>query len=105
MKRLVFLLLTITFIVVSSLSIKQFEYIQFQSFNNNSGEKWNIIIESGNPQKNKSENFKLLEDIAIKSKVNIQRTSYEKDENNNDKLVYYVAFYENDDYFKNIVKK
>ena len=102
MKRLVFLLLTITFIVVSSLSIKQFEYIQFQSFNNNSGEKWNIIIESGNPQKNKSENFKLLEDIAIKSKVNIQRTSYEKDENNNDKLVYYVAFYENDDYFKNI---
>ena len=106
MKKLIFLLFTITFIVLSFLSIKQFEYIQFQSFNsNNTGEKWNIIIENGNPEKSKSENFKLLEDIAVEAKVNIQRISYEKSENNKDKIVYYVALFENDRYFEKIKLK
>ncbi|MBD7913464.1 MULTISPECIES: DUF1430 domain-containing protein [Clostridium] len=106
MKKLIFLLFTTTFIVISFLSIKQFEYIQFQSFNNHSiGEKWNIIVESGNPQKNKTENFRLLEDIAIQTKVNFQRTSYEKDKYNKDKIVYYVAFFEKDKYFEKIKLK
>lgn len=106
MKKLIFLLFTITFIVVSFLSIKQFEFIQFQSFNNDSaGEKWNIIVESGNPQKNKLENFRLLEDMVIQTKVNFQRISYERDKNNKDKQVYYVAFFDKDKYFEKIKLK
>lgn len=105
MKKLIFLLFTITFIVVSFLSMKQFEYIQFQSFNNDStGEKWNFIVENGNPQKNKFENFYLLEDMAMKAKVNFQRVSSERD-NNKDKIVYYVAFFEKDNYFEKIKLK
>ncbi|RAN88045.1 hypothetical protein B5P41_20550 [Bacillus sp. SRB_28] len=76
MKKLIFLLFTTTFFIVSFLSIKQFEYIQYQTFNNgNTHEQWNIIIESGDPQKNKSENFTLLSEIAKKSKTNLQRIS------------------------------
>ncbi|QFQ28854.1 FtsX-like permease family protein [Bacillus thuringiensis] len=106
MKKLIFLLFTITFIVISFLSIKQFEYIQFQSFNNYStGEKWNIIVENGNPQKSKFENFRLLEQMARQASVNIQRISYEKDNNNKEKIVHYVAFFEKDKYFENIKLK
>ncbi|PTY82556.1 hypothetical protein, partial [Heyndrickxia sporothermodurans] len=106
MKKLIFLLFTTTIIVVSFLSIKQFEYIQFQSFNNdNSGDKLNIVVEGGNPQKSKVENFRLLEDMAVNANVDLQRTSYETYKNNKDKRVYYVAFRENTNYFKNIKLK
>ncbi|MFT8312871.1 MAG: hypothetical protein ABF633_01300 [Clostridium sp.] len=106
MKKLIFLLFTTTFIVVSFLSIKQFEYMQFQSFNNDSiGEKWNFIVKNGNPQKNNFENFNLLEDMAINIKGNFQRTSFERDNNNKDKIVYYVAFFEKDKYFQNMKLK
>ncbi|WP_027634705.1 FtsX-like permease family protein [Clostridium hydrogeniformans] len=106
MKKLIFLLFTTTLIVINFLSIKQFEYIQFQSFNNNViGEKWNIAIESGNPQKSKSENFRLLEDMTMQIKVNLQRVSYENDIDNKGKIVYYVSFFENDKYFKNLKLK
>ncbi|MHC1685350.1 MAG: hypothetical protein AB6733_20825 [Clostridiaceae bacterium] len=58
MKKLNFLLFIVTFIVVNFLSIKQFEFLQFQSFNNeNIGEKWNVVVERGNAEKNKLENF------------------------------------------------
>jgi putative ABC transport system permease protein len=103
MKKLIFLLFTTTFIVVSFLSIKQFEYIQFQSFNNHDKDKeWNIAIEAGNPQKSKRENFELLEDAALEAKVNLQRTSYEKGKNNEDKVVYYVVLNESNKYFEKI---
>jgi putative ABC transport system permease protein len=103
MKKLIFLLCAVTFITVSFLSIKQFEYIQFQSFNNDSNEEqWNVIIKAGNPQKDNSENFKLLQKIAIKAKVNLQRVSYEKGINNEDKVVYYVAFNNANKYFKKL---
>lgn len=106
MKKLISLLLTITFFIVSFLSIKQFEYIQYQTFNNgNTHEQWNIIIESGDPQKNKSENFILLSEIAKKSKTNLQRISYEKDNNSKDKIVYYVTFFNQDKYFDKIKLK
>ncbi|MBT2255914.1 FtsX-like permease family protein [Priestia megaterium] len=106
MKKLLFLLLTTTFIVVSFLSIKQFEYIQFQSFNNYDREKeWNVIIEAGNPQKSKLENFQLLKESALEAKVNLQRVSYEKSQNNKDKVVYYVVFNEPDKYFKKMKLK
>ncbi|GKX66632.1 hypothetical protein [Inconstantimicrobium mannanitabidum] len=106
MKKLIFLLFTISFIVINFLSIKQFEYIQFQSFNNNvADERWNITIKNGNPQKSKSENFRLLENIATQTKINIQRASYENDGVNKGKTVYYVALFENDKYFKNLKLK
>ncbi|MEB6547489.1 hypothetical protein MXL46_00010 [Heyndrickxia sporothermodurans] len=38
----------------------------------------------------------------MKAKVNLQRISYEKDTKNKDKIVHYVAFYNNSEYFKNI---
>ncbi|AYF85391.1 FtsX-like permease family protein (plasmid) [Bacillus thuringiensis] len=106
MKKLIFLLFITTFIVISFLSIKQFEYIQFQSFNNDStGEKWNLIVENGDSQKSKFENFRLLEKMAKQANVNFQRISYEKDKNNKDKTVYYVAFFENDKYFEGLKLK
>lgn len=100
MKKLISLLITITFIIISFLSIKQFEFLQFQTFNNITGEKWNIEIQSGNPEKSKSDNINLLAQVAKEAKANLERKSYERDNNNNSKLVYYVAFYENDNYFE-----
>lgn len=106
MKKLIFTLFTTTFIVMSFLSIKQFEFKEFQNFNNEStGEKWSFVIESGNPQKSKKENFQLLEEMALQIEVNFQRVSYERDENNRDKIVYYVAFFENDKYFEKMKLK
>lgn len=106
MKKLIFILLTTTFIVVSFLSIKQFEYIQFQSFNNNdNNEEWNVLIDAGNPQKSKLENFQLLNKVALETKVNLQRVSYEKDKNNEDQVVYYVVFNESKKYFEKLKLK
>jgi len=106
MRKLIFILLSITCIVLSFLSIKQFEFIQFQTFNNNNYEEnWNIFIEAGNPQKSKFENFKLLNVLALEAKVNLQRVSYEKDRNNEDKVVYYVVFNESNKYFEKLELK
>lgn len=105
MKKLIFLLITVTFITVSFLSIKQFEYFQFQTFNKGSKEQLDVIIKAGNPQKNNSENFLLLEKIALEEKVNLQRVSYEKDKNNKDKVVYYVVFSDSKEYFKQLKLK
>lgn len=103
MKKLLFLLLTTTLIIVNFLSIKQFEFIQFQNFNyQNSNEKWNILIEEGNPNKSKFENFQLLEEAAEEAKVNLQRVSYEKNTKNEDSIVYYVTLYDASKYFKNL---
>lgn len=106
MKKLIFLLLTTTFIVVSFLSIKQFEFLQFQLFNNyNADKEWNVVIGEGIPQKSKLENFQLLKESAIEAKVNLQRVSYEKDRNNEDKVVYYVVFNDANKYFKKLELK
>ncbi|UPM55543.1 FtsX-like permease family protein [Gottfriedia acidiceleris] len=106
MKRLIFILLTITLIVVSFLTVKQFEYIQFQSFNkNDNNEIWNVHIEAGNPKNNKLENFQLLNAVALKAEVNLQRVSYEKDRNNENKVVYYVVLYEANKYFEKLKLK
>ncbi|MGG2028690.1 FtsX-like permease family protein [Gottfriedia sp. S16(2024)] len=106
MKKLIFILLTITLLIVSFLSVKQFEYIQFQSFNNNdNNEKWNVHIEAGNPQKNKLENFQLLNAVTLKAEVNLQRVSYEKDRNNENKVVYYVVLYKANKYFEKLKLK
>jgi putative ABC transport system permease protein len=104
MKRLLYFLLTITFLLVSFLSMKQFEFLQFQSFNqhNTNDEAWNVIIKEGDPQKDKDEKFQMLEEIALKSKVNLQRVSYEKSEKNEDKVVYYVYLYDEEKYFESI---
>jgi bacteriocin-associated integral membrane protein len=103
MKKLIFLLFTVTFIVVSFLSIKQFEFIQFQSFNNdNKDAQWDVIIKAGNPQKSNLENFQLLRDVALEAKVNLQRISYERDKNNEDKVVYYVVLNDKGKYFKKL---
>ncbi|MEB4596203.1 FtsX-like permease family protein [Bacillus amyloliquefaciens] len=103
MKKLIFLLLITTFIVVSFLSVKQFEFIQFQSYNHqNEHEEWNVIIEEGIHQKSKRENFELLENAAVEAEANLQRISYEKDENNKDKVVYYVVLYDASKYFENL---
>nr|WP_187441512.1 DUF1430 domain-containing protein [Bacillus subtilis] len=105
MKKLLFLLIVTIFIVVSFLSIKQFEFLQFQSFNhNNVHDAWNVVIDEGNPKINKSENFKILEKIAFEAKVNLQRISYEND-NNQDKVVYYVILYNACEYFKDLKLK
>ncbi|MEQ6077376.1 DUF1430 domain-containing protein [Bacillus subtilis] len=102
MKKLLFLLVITTFIVVSFLSIKQFEYLQFQSFNHdNVHESWNVVIDEGNSKIGKKDNFKMLEQIAFESKVNLQRISYEND-NNKDKVVYYVVLYNASEYFKDL---
>jgi putative ABC transport system permease protein len=103
MKKLIFLLFTITFIIVSFLSIKQFEFLQFQSFNyhnDSSGEKWNVEIKESNSQKSKLQNYQLLTEIASKAKVNLQRISYEKTNKNLNKIVYYVSFYDSSMYFE-----
>ncbi|MCC2248889.1 hypothetical protein JUJ52_02815 [Virgibacillus sp. AGTR] len=101
MKRLIFLLLTTTFLIISFLSVKQFEFLQFQSFNyHNNEEKWNINIEEGNAERNRLENYQLLTEAARKAKVNLQRISYERNNDNKDKIVYYVTFYASDTYFE-----
>lgn len=108
MKKLIFLLLTITFTIVSFLSIKQFEFLDFQAFNYNSNyleKNWNLEIKEGNPQKSKLENFQMLTKIVDKAKVNLQRTSYELTENNQEKIVYYMALYDPDKYFEKIKLK
>ncbi|WIY58769.1 hypothetical protein [Bacillus arachidis] len=108
MKKLIFLLLTITFTIVSFLSIKQFEFLDFQAFNYNSNyleKNWNLEIKEGNPQKSKLENFQMLTKIVDKAKVNLQRTSYELTENNQEKIVYYIALYDPDKYFEKIKLK
>lgn len=106
MRKLIFFLLTITFIIVSYLSIKQFEFLQFQSFNyNDKAEKINVEIKEGNPKKTKLENFQLLSDISSKAKVNLQRISYEMTESNQEKIVYYVSFYNSNNYFEKIKLK
>src|SRR5699024_2562351 len=66
---------------------------------------WNINIESGNPKKSKLENFQLLEDISRDAEVNLQRISYEKDKNNEDKIVYYVVLNKPGEYFEKIELK
>lgn len=103
MKKLLFLLLTTTFLLISFLSIKQFEYLQFQSFNSsNIEENFDVIIEDGNPQYSKLENYQLLVDTAREAKVNLQRVSYELDENNKNKIVYYVALGDETEYFNEL---
>lgn len=105
MKKLIFLLCTITFTVISFLSIKQFEYLEFQSFNydmNHSHENWDVEIKSGNPSKSKFENFQMLTEIVKKSKVNLQRMSQEIGADKKEKLVYYVALSNVDTYFQNM---
>ncbi|MBC1417949.1 DUF1430 domain-containing protein [Listeria fleischmannii] len=104
MKKVIFFLLTTAFIVVSYLSVKQFEFIQFQSFNNKV-QSWNLFIVPSDNQKNKSDNFKMLNDSAIEAEVNLQRVSYEKDKNNKDKIVYYVALGKPKEYFKKMELK
>jgi putative ABC transport system permease protein len=106
MKKVIYLLFTTLFIVVSFLSIKQFEFLQFQSFNNyDNDEKWNIIIKEGNPKKSKLENFKTLEKTALEANVNLQRISYEKYGSNLNKVVYYVVFSDPNQYFKKLKLK
>ncbi|MFT9868723.1 DUF1430 domain-containing protein [Bacillus mobilis] len=108
MKKLIFILSFITFTIVSFLSIKQFEYLQFQAFNydvNYSEENFDLEIKEGNPQKNKVENFKILSEIAMQAKVNLQRTSHEITKNKQEKIVYYVALYDYDQYFKQLKLK
>lgn len=98
MKKLIFVLFTITMITLSFLSIKQYEYIQFQEFNNLvEDEKWNVIINKENVEKSNDENYRLLQQIAIETNINFQRISYE-----NNKIVYYVALADDGSYFDNI---
>ena len=107
MKRLIFFLLTATFVIISFLSIKQFEYIQFQNFNYDAvSDEWNVMVEDGDPNKSKHENFELLIHAAMETSVNLQRISYERDiKNNKDKIVYYVAFSNANQYFEKIKLK
>ncbi|MGE7939870.1 DUF1430 domain-containing protein [Bacillus paramycoides] len=108
MKKLIFVLSFITFTIVSFLSIKQFEYLEFQAFNydvNYSQENFDLEIKEGNPQKNKIENFKILSEIAMQAKVNLQRTSQEIAKNKQEKIVYYVALYDYNQYFKQLKLK
>ncbi|MCY7949796.1 MULTISPECIES: DUF1430 domain-containing protein [Bacillus] len=106
MKKLLFLLVITTFIVVSFLSIKQFEFLQFQSFNHdNVDDAWNVVIDEGNTKISKNDNFKMLEQIAFEAKVNLQRISYENNSNNKDKMVYYVVLYNASEYFKDLKLK
>ena len=106
MKKLIFLLFVTSIIIVSFLSIKQFEYLQFQSFNNvDQQEEWQINVESGAHQKNKSENFQLLKAAALEAEVNLQRISYERDERNKDKVVYYVVLFDPEQYFEKLKLK
>ncbi|MEH6978729.1 hypothetical protein, partial [Bacillus pseudomycoides] len=108
MKKLIFLLCTITFTIVSFLSIKQFEYLEFQSFNydrNHSHENWDVEIKGGNTSKSKLENFQMLTEISKQAKVNLQRMSQETGANKKEKLVYYVALYDSNTYFQNMKLK
>ncbi|MEN0645375.1 hypothetical protein MKY91_19605 [Alkalicoccobacillus gibsonii] len=104
MRKLIFLLLTITLVVISLLTVKQFEYTQFQLFNESdkSGEVWEINILEGNPNVAKTENFQILHEISKELNVNIQRISYEKDDEHGDKMVYYVALSDSEHYFNNL---
>ncbi|TKI85898.1 DUF1430 domain-containing protein [Bacillus mycoides] len=108
MKKLIFVLSFITFTIVSFLSIKQFEYLEFQAFNydvNHSQENFDLEIREGNPQKDKIENFQILSKIAMQSKVNLQRTSHEIATNKQEKIVYYVTLYDSNQYFKQMKLK
>ncbi|WP_242311543.1 DUF1430 domain-containing protein [Bacillus cereus group sp. BfR-BA-01331] len=108
MKKLIFVLSFITFTIVSFLSIKQFEYLEFQAFNydvNYSQENFDLEIKEGNPQKDKIENFEILSKIAMQAKVNLQRTSHEIATNKQEKIVYYVALYDYNQYFKQLKLK
>ncbi|OQR53256.1 hypothetical protein [Bacillus sp. CDB3] len=89
MKKLIFILSFITFTIVSFLSIKQFEYLEYQAFNydiNHSHENFELEIKEGNPQKNKLENFQSLTNIALQTKVNLQRVSHEMDTTKQEKI-------------------
>ncbi|KWU65530.1 hypothetical protein AWW70_09890 [Bacillus mycoides] len=108
MKKLIFVLSFITFTIVSFLSIKQFEYLEFQAFNydvNHSQENFDLEIREGNPQKDKIGNFQILSKIAMQSKVNLQRTSHEIATNKQEKIVYYVTLYDSNQYFKQMKLK
>ena len=77
MKKLIYLLLIINFVIVSFLSIKQFEFSQFQSFNyHNNSNLWNIDIEQENENLDRAENYNLLIKVSMAAEVNLQRISY-----------------------------
>ncbi|WP_130859141.1 FtsX-like permease family protein [Gracilibacillus phocaeensis] len=103
MKKLIFVLFATTFILISFLSIKQFEFLQFQNFNYHpTNEIWDVVIESGNKDLNKADNFTLLTDMTNEAKINLQRESYESNDKGEDKLVYYVSLSDTDTYYADI---
>lgn len=106
MKKLIYLLLIINFVIVSFLSIKQFEFSQFQSFNyHNNSNLWNIDIEQENENLDRAENYNLLIKVSMAAEVNLQRISYEKNDDNEDKIVYYVSLYDPELYFQEMSLK
>ncbi|MHC5250972.1 DUF1430 domain-containing protein [Listeria kieliensis] len=103
MKKTLFFLLITVFMVISFLSIKQFEYIQFQHFNDqNEKEKWNVSIEKDENDRELANQFRKIKNIAVKAKINLQRISYEKDQSGQEKTVYYVALGKPVEYFKHL---
>lgn len=101
MKKLLLGLLITTFCMVSFISIKQFGYEQFQLFNSDE-HKLVVSIDEGKRELSKKENFKLLNELAEKLRVNLERTSFELDEDGNQVIVYYSTLGNPAEYFRNI---
>lgn len=71
MKKLIFILSFITFTIVSFLSIKQFEYLQFQAFNydvNYSEENFDLEIKKGILKKIKLKTLKFYQKLQCRLK-------------------------------------
>ncbi|EUJ28339.1 hypothetical protein [Listeria grayi] len=70
MKKVLFILMLLTFTLTSYLAIKQFGFHQFQNFNRQNIENTQrVIIEAVDNDKTVDANYKLLQKIAIETKI------------------------------------
>lgn len=106
MKKVLFILILLTFTLTSYLAIKQFGFHQFQNFNRQNVENTQqVIIEAVDNNKTVDTNYKLLQKMAIETKINLQRTGAKVDKTNGTTLVYYVALGDKEKYFEQLKLK
>lgn len=106
MKKVLFILMLLTFTLTSYLAIKQFGFHQFQNFNRQNIENTQrVIIEAVDNDKTVDANYKLLQKIAIETKINLQRTGEILDGASGNTLVYYVALGDKEKYFEQLELK
>src|SRR4051794_19478420 len=103
MKKMIFILCCLVLTLISFLSIKEFESIQFQEFfSEQSAQDYSLYITNGNAELTNEDNYQVLEDLAVELGVNIQRSTSESTADGKNKNVYYVALGDAEDYFSNM---